>query len=89
MIFITKLLWFWIVMGALVSLAFWGTRLATAAGRAKFTDAAIRDNMVRGESDPLKLRLADIFGSRLGVVLLVFAFWPIALYAMLFSNKRS
>lgn len=89
MIFIGKLLWFWTVMGTLVSLTFWGRSLARTENRRKFTDEAIRHKMTHNEHDPLKLRLAEIFGSRHGVVILVFLCWPIALYVMLFSDRKT
>lgn len=87
MAFITNLLWFWVVMGAIVNLTFWGMSLARAEGRAKFTDTAIRDKMERGATDHHTMRLAGVFGSRFGVVLLTFLCWPITLHAMLFSKK--
>ena len=60
-----------------------------AKNRARFTDEAIHDGLVKGESDPVFLQLVEIFGNRLGVVILIFIAWPVPLYLMIFPRKKA
>lgn len=87
--FIGNLFWFWIALGVPASLLFWGVRLSKAGNRAKFNDEAIRDWMSRGAYDPMHVRLVEIFGSRLGAVVLVFLFWPLALHSLVTPGRKS
>jgi len=87
--FIVNVLWSWIGVGAVVSLVYWGVRLSSAENRAKFNNETIRDRMSRGAYDPLHVRLVEIFGSRLGAVVLVFLFWPFALHSLVTSGRKS
>ncbi len=85
---IVRFAWFYTAMGLLVSLVFW-SRLLKAKNRARFTDEAIHDGLVKGESDPVFLQLVEIFGNRLGVVILIFIAWPVPLYLMIFPRKKA
>ncbi|PZR79597.1 MAG: hypothetical protein DI537_40845 [Stutzerimonas stutzeri] len=86
--FIIHFLWFYIAAGLAVSVVFWGTRMIKAKNRARFTDEAIHDGLAKGESDPMFLYLVEIFGNRMGVVLMMFMLWPVALYLMIFQERK-
>lgn len=86
---LVRFLWFYASMGLLVSVGFWTIKLAREKNRRKFDDAVIHAEFVRGETDPITLQLADIFGSRLGVVLLLFIAWPVTLYQIIFPPKKA